>query len=152
MSTPSRHSRLSGPVRILVAIYAVLAIAATGRSAFQIADRFAEAPIAFSLSAVAAVVYVLATLALAFRWDRLAWATIGFELLGVLVIGTVTVVAPAVVGLADVELLDRAFGREGTVWAIYGAGYLCVPLALPVIGLLYLARSRRHAAAPEATA
>lgn len=137
--------KLSGPVRILVAVYAVLAIAATGRSAFQIVDRFDEAPVAFSLSAVAAVVYILATLALAFRWDRLAWLTIGFELLGVLAIGVVSVAAPDLIGLGDVELLDRAFGREGTVWALFGAGYLCVPFALPVVGLLYLARSRRRA-------
>lgn len=131
--------KLAGPGRILVAVYAVLAIAATGRSGFQIADRFEEAPIAFSLSALAAVVYVLATLALAFRWDRVAWATIGFELVGVLVIGTLSVAAPAVLGLQSVD----PFGREATVWSAYGAGYLCVPLVLPVIGLLYLWRSRR---------
>jgi cytochrome bd-type quinol oxidase subunit 2 len=139
----STRVRLTGPGRILVAVYAVLAVAATGRSGFQIVDRFAEAPVAFSLSAVAAVVYILATLALALRLDRLAWITIGFELLGVLVVGTLTLVAPAVVGLEQVDLLDRAFGRQGTVWALYGLGYLGVPLALPVIGLLYLARSRR---------
>jgi cytochrome bd-type quinol oxidase subunit 2 len=132
-------SQLAGPGRILVAVYAVLAIAATGRSAFQIVDRFEEAPIAFSLSALAAVVYVLATLALAFRWDRVAWATIGFELVGVLVIGTLSVVAPTVLGLQSVD----PFGREATVWSAYGAGYLCVPLVLPVIGLLYLWRARR---------
>jgi cytochrome bd-type quinol oxidase subunit 2 len=139
----STRVRLTGPGRILVAVYAVLAVAATGRSGFQIVDRFAEAPVAFSLSAVAAVVYILATLALALRLDRLAWITIGFELLGVLVVGTLTLVAPAVVGLEQVDLLDRAFGRQGTVWALYGLGYLGVPLAIPVIGLLYLARSRR---------
>jgi hypothetical protein len=136
--------RLRGPGRILVAVYAVLAIAATGRSVFQIVDRFDEAPVAFSLSAVAAVVYLVATLALAFGWDRVAWVAIGFELLGVLAIGVVSIAAPALIGLGDVELLDRAFGREGTVWALFGAGYLCVPLALPVIGLLYLARGRRR--------
>jgi hypothetical protein len=141
----STSRRLTGPARILVAVYAVLAVAATGRSAFQIVDRFDEAPIAFSLSAVAALVYIVATLALAFRWTRVAWVAIGVELAGVLVIGTLTLVAPAVVGLDHVALLDRAFGREGTVWALYGLGYLGVPLALPVIGLLYLARTRRPA-------
>lgn len=143
----STRRKLAGPARILVAVYAVLAIAATGRSVFQIVDRFDEAPIAFSLSAAAAVVYVVATLALAFRRDRLAWVTIGFELVGVLVVGALTLLAPAVVGLGDVELLDRAFGREGTVWALFGLGYLGVPLALPIIGLLYLGRGRRAAAA-----
>lgn len=135
--------RPAGPGRILVAVYAVLAIAATGRSVFQIIDRFDEAPIAFSLSALAAVVYVLATLALAFRWGTIAWGTIGFELAGVLVIGTLSVAAPAVLGLDSVD----PFGREATVWSVYGAGYLCVPLVLPIIGLLYLWRGRRAAAA-----
>ncbi|WP_395640241.1 hypothetical protein [Pseudolysinimonas sp.] len=144
MSTPRPDSpRLAGPGRILVAVYAVLAVAATGRSVFQIVDRFDEAPIAFSLSAVAAVVYVLATLALAFRWDVVAWVTIGFELLGVLVIGTLSIVAPAVLGLDSVD----PFGREATVWSAYGAGYLCIPLVLPAIGLGYLWRARRAAAA-----
>lgn len=134
MSSP----RSSGPGRVLVAVYAVLAIAATGRSAFQIVDRFDEAPIAFTLSAVAAIVYLLATLSLAFRWQTIAWVTIAFELAGVLVIGTLSVVAPAVLGLDSVD----PFGREATVWSAYGAGYLCVPLVLPVIGLLYLWRRR----------
>ena len=146
----STRRRLRGPARILVAVYAVLAAAATGRSVFQIIDRFEQAPIAYALSAAAAVVYILATLALALRWDRLAWLTIGFELVGVLAIGTVSVVAPELLGLGDVELLDRAFGREGTVWALFGAGYVGVPLVIPVIGLVYLARSRRRAAeSPE---
>lgn len=131
--------RSAGPGRILVAVYAVLAIAATGRSVFQIVDRFDEAPIAFTLSALAAVVYLLATLALALRWDTVAWVTIAFEFVGVLVIGTLSVAAPAVLGLDSVD----PFGREATVWSVYGAGYLCVPLVLPVVGLLYLWRRRR---------
>jgi hypothetical protein len=131
--------RSAGPGRVLVAVYAVLAVAATGRSVFQIVDRFDEAPTAFTLSAVAAVVYIVATLALAFRWSRLAWVTIAFELVGVLVIGTVSVLAPGLLGLDSVN----PFGREATVWSAYGAGYLCIPLVLPVIGLLYLWRGRR---------
>jgi hypothetical protein len=143
MSTRRLDSpQLAGPGRILVAVYAVLAIAATGRSVFQIIDRFDEAPIAFTLSAIAAVVYILATLSLAFRWTMAAWATIAFELVGVLVIGTLSVVAPGVLGLESID----PFGREATVWSVYGAGYLCVPLVLPIIGLLYLRRARRVAA------
>ena len=132
----------SGPGRILVAVYAVLAVAATGRSVFQIVDRFDEAPIAFTLSAVAAIVYLVATLALARRWVTIAWVTIAFELAGVLVVGTLSVVAPGVLGLDGVD----PFGREATVWSAYGAGYVCVPLVLPVIGLVYLWRGRRVAA------
>jgi hypothetical protein len=140
-------SQLAGPGRILVAVYAVLAVAATGRSVFQIIDRFDEAPIAFSLSALAAVVYIVATLALALRWTTIAWVTIGFELAGVLVIGTVSVLAPGLLGLDSVD----PFGREATVWSAYGAGYLCIPLVLPVIGLLYLWRGRRTTAAETAS-
>jgi cytochrome bd-type quinol oxidase subunit 2 len=142
-ASASARARLTGPGRILVAVYAVLAIAATGRSVFQIVDRFEEAPIAFSLSAVAALVYLVATVALARRLDRLAWVTIGFELLGVLVIGALSVLAPAALGLESID----PFGREATVWSVFGAGYLFVPLALPILGLLWLARGRRRAAA-----
>jgi hypothetical protein len=123
---------------VLVAVYGVLAIAALGRSIFQIIDRFDEAPIAFTLSAVAAAVYVVATLALAFGWDRVAWVTITFELVGVLVIGTISLVAPGVLGLDEIN----PFGREATVWSVFGAGYVFIPLALPILGILWL-RSKR---------
>jgi hypothetical protein len=122
--------------RVLVAVYAILAIAATGRSAFQIVDRFDEAPIAFSLSALAAVVYIVATLALALGWRRVALATICFELAGVLIVGTLSLLVPGV-GSPDPR------GREATVWSAYGLGYLLVPLALPVLGLLWLRRTGR---------
>jgi cytochrome bd-type quinol oxidase subunit 2 len=140
MSDSSR-TRASGVGRVLVAVYAILAIAALGRSAFQIIDRFDEAPIAFTLSAVAAVVYVLATIALAAGWDRLAWITISFELAGVLVVGGLSVFAPHVLGLEGAD----PFGREATVWSAFGAGYLLVPLVLPVLGILWL-RSRARSA------
>jgi hypothetical protein len=135
MSTSPRHAGLG---RVLVAVYGVLAIAALGRSIFQIIDRYDEAPIAFTLSAVAAAVYVIATLALAFGWDRVAWVTITFELVGVLVIGTISLVAPALLGLDEIN----PFGREATVWSVFGAGYLFIPLALPILGIIWL-RSKR---------
>jgi len=139
MSTSPRHAGLG---RVLVAVYGILAIAALGRSIFQIIDRFDEAPIAFTLSAVSAIVYLLATLSLAFGWTRTAWATISFELVGVLVIGTISVVAPGVLGLDEIN----PFGREATVWSVFGAGYLFIPLVLPVLGILWL-RSQRIATA-----
>jgi cytochrome bd-type quinol oxidase subunit 2 len=121
-----------------VAVYAILALAATGRSVFQIIDRFSEAPVAFILSAVAGVVYIVATIALALNLRRLALVTICFELAGVLVIGTISLVAPALLGLDSLD----PFGRESTVWSAFGAGYLLVPLVLPVLGLIYLLRRR----------
>lgn len=122
---------------MLVAVYAILALAATGRSVFQIIDRFAEAPLAFTLSAFSGVVYIVATVALGARLRRLAFVTISIELVGVLIVGSLSLLAPAALGLHSIN----PFGRDSTVWSAFGAGYLLVPLVLPVLGLLYLRRS-----------
>jgi hypothetical protein len=122
-----------------VAVYGVFALAATSRAAVQLATDFAEAPVAYLLSAFSAVVYVVATVALATRrpWSRpLASAACTVELVGVLVIGTASL------------LLPDEFPRA-TVWSGYGSGYLFVPLVLPVVGLWWLRRTRRAAADPR---
>ena len=116
----------------LVAVYAVFALSATARSAVQLATKAGEAPVAYALSAVAALVYVAATLGLAEVGPaprRLAWAAVLFELVGVLVVGTLSVAAPGV--LAD-----------QTVWSSYGAGYGWLPLVLPFVGLAWLWHTR----------
>lgn len=121
-----------GPGRVLVAVYGVLALAALFRSGVQIARDFAEAPLAYGLSGVAAVVYVLATVALAGggpTWRRVAWAAVAVELVGVLVVGALSVAVP------------RLFPDE-TVWSGFGSGYGYVPLVLPVLGLLWLRHTR----------
>ncbi|MEQ4204444.1 hypothetical protein ABN028_09330 [Actinopolymorpha sp. B17G11] len=127
------RSTRSGPGRVLVAVYAVFAVAASARAAVQIASRFDEAPVAYALSAFSAIVYVVATVALA-RGGRVArpvaYAACGIELAGVLAIGTFSVLDPA------------AFPDE-TVWSAYGRGYLFIPLVLPVLGLLWLRRTAR---------
>lgn len=123
-------SRVTGIGRLLVTVYGVLALGATGRSFVQIASKFDEAPVAYSLSALAAVVYILATVALVKRgrfWYRVAWITIGFEMLGVLFVGTLSLVDP--------ELFPH-----DTVWSVYGRGYLFIPLLLPVLGMWWLAK------------
>jgi hypothetical protein len=123
-------SRVTGIGRLLIAVYGVLALAATGRSFVQIVGKFGEAPVAYALSALAAVVYILATVALINRgstWYRVAWITIGFEMLGVLVIGTLSLVDP--------ELFPH-----DTVWSFYGRGYLFIPLVLPILGMWWLTR------------
>jgi len=132
---------MSGLGRVLVVVYGILALAAVGRSSFQIITRFEESPIAYALSAVAALVYVVATIALAARWDRVAWVAIGFELVGVLVVGTISLLAPALLGLSDAS----PFGGQATVWSVYGAGYAFIPLVLPILGLLWLRRTARAA-------
>lgn len=129
MSSPASTRRMTGIGRVLVVVYAIMALAALGRSFVQIVQRFDEAPLAYTLSAIAAVVYVLATLALVFAarpaWYRVAWVAICFELLGVLVIGTLSIVAP--------DLFQHP-----TVWSGFGNGYLFVPLVLPFFGLWWL--------------
>ena len=125
MPEPAADGTGSGPGRLLVAVYAVFAIAATSRAAVQIATKFGDAPVAYLLSALAAVVYVVATVALARDLRRVAWAACGFELAGVLVVGTVSLLVPS------------AF-PDDTVWSRYGSGYAFVPLVLPVLGLLRL--------------
>jgi len=131
-----RPRRMTGIARVLVAVYAVLALAATGRSFVQIVRDFDEAPVAYALSALAAVVYIVATLALIFSdrpaWYRVAWIAIGFELVGVLVVGTLSIVLPEVF-------------QHPTVWSVYGNGYVFIPLVLPIIGLWWLLRQRRAA-------
>ena len=54
----------SGPGRVLVAVYAIFALAAGARAAVQLSTKFAEAPVAYLLSALAAVVYIVATVGL----------------------------------------------------------------------------------------
>jgi cytochrome bd-type quinol oxidase subunit 2 len=121
----------SGPRRVLVAVYGTFALAAGARAAVQIATRFGEAPLAYLLSALAAVVYVVATVGLArgARGRRMALAAITVELIGVLVVGTLS-------------LADPAAFPDQTVWSAYGRGYYFVPLVLPVLGLLVLRRRR----------
>ncbi|RBY80932.1 hypothetical protein DQ238_07820 [Geodermatophilus sp. TF02-6] len=124
-----------GPGRVLVAVYGVFTLAAGSRAVVQLATRFSEAPVAYLLSAFSAVVYGVATVALARGGRRTALAAISVELAGVLVVGTLS-------------LADRAAFPDETVWSGYGQGYLFVPLVLPVVGLWWLRRSRRAQGAP----
>ncbi len=125
-------STSTGFGRVLVVVYAVFAVAATARSAVQIATRFDDAPTAYVLSAVAAVVYIVATVALA-RGDRgsrrVAGVAIGVELVGVLTVGALS-------------LADPAAFPAASVWSGFGSGYGFVPLALPIVGLWWLWRTR----------
>ncbi|MEU8357259.1 hypothetical protein AB0C27_14705 [Nonomuraea sp. NPDC048882] len=119
----------TGPGRALIAVYGLFALAAGARAAVQIAGRFGEAPLAYSLSAFAAIVYILLTVALWRGARRLALMSLGIELGGVLLIGTASLIDPA------------AFPDE-TVWSAYGKGYLFIPLVLPLVGLYWLWRRR----------
>jgi hypothetical protein len=119
--------------RLLVAVYGLLALAATGRSILQISEYFDRAPVSYVLSALAAVIYLVATIGLA-RGDRasvrLATIALGVELLGVLVVGTLSYLVPS------------AF-PDKTVWSHFGSGYGYVPLVLPIVGLWWIRRTAR---------
>jgi len=119
----------SGPGRVLVAVYAIFALSATARALVQIATKFGQAPLAYVLSALAGVVYIVATVALARGMRPLAWSAVGFELLGVLTVGTLT-------------LLVASDFPDDTVWSVYGRGYGFVPLVLPLVGLWWLRYTR----------
>lgn len=133
MTNEAANSEKAGS-RLLVAVYVVLFLAATGRSIAQIVRSFEVAPFAYTLSAVAAVVYLIAGIALALAhrstsWYRLAWTAVLFELLGVLVVGVLSGTHP--------ELFPA-----DTVWSGFGFGYVYIPLVLPIFGISYLESMR----------
>jgi hypothetical protein len=123
-----RPSTRTGFGRILVFVYGLFALSATGRAVVQLATQASKAPVAYSLSLFSGLVYIAATWALATDRRRVALVTICVELTGVLVIGT----------LSHPDDIDRA-----SVWSDYGNGYGFVPLVLPFIGLWWLWRLGR---------
>ncbi|MER7479656.1 hypothetical protein ABTX60_18820 [Streptomyces sp. NPDC126510] len=124
----SRRRLISGPGTLLVWLYGVMVVGAVSRSAFQIATEFDRAPLAYSLSAVAGVVYGFITYSLVRGGEtarRVALACCVAELVGVLTVGTWTLVEPS------------AF-PDATVWSDFGMGYLFIPVILPVSAIYWL--------------
>ncbi len=122
----------SGPGRAFTLLYGVFAVGASSRSAHQLLTRAAEAPLAYTLSALAALVYVVAFVLL-LRWghpgSREALRVVCLiELTGVIVVGTLS-------------LLASGWFPDATVWSYYGAGYLLIPVVLPVLVLRWLRRT-----------
>ena len=130
---PARALALSsGPGRILVFVYGLFAVAATGRSAVQLGTEADRAPVAYSLSLFAAVVYLVATTCLLLggrRAWRVAVVSCSIELVGVLVTGVLSYV-------------DTALFTDKTVWSHFGQGYGYLPLVLPLLGLAWLRHTR----------
>lgn len=128
----SRDTRNTGPGRLLIAVYAVFAISATARAGYQILTKFEEAPLAYLLSAFAAVVYIIATVSLAKpgpTWFKISVAAVLVELVGVLVVGALSI-------------FDSVQFPHETVWSLFGRGYAFIPLLLPILGLVWLYRRR----------
>ena len=120
--------------RALILVYGVFAFSALGRSSTQLVQKADEAPLAYGLSAFAAVVYAVATYCLARpgrRTTPVAWAAVLVELVGILVVGALSVLEP--------ELFP-----DDTVWSRFGSGYGWVPAVLPLLGLAWLWHTRRQ--------
>lgn len=120
-----------GVGRLLIAVYGVFALSASARAIYQLLRRFDEAPLAYSLSAISALVYILATVALSRsgdRWQKIAYGTLLFELSGVLLVGFLSLVAPGLFA-------------HPSVWSQFGIGYGFIPLALPILGLIWMRRT-----------
>jgi len=127
---------ISGPGLLLVWLYGVMVVGAVSRSVYQIATEFDRAPLAYSLSAVAGVVYGFITYSLVRGGEtarRAALVCCAAELAGVLTVGTWTLIEPS------------AF-PDATVWSDYGMGYVFIPVLLPLSALYWLrkARARRQ--------
>jgi len=130
----SSPKRSLGVGRLLIVFYAVFAVSSTARASFQIITKFEQAPLAYSLSLVSALVYILATVSLAKAgksWRQVALASVVFELAGVATVGTLSFIAP--------ELFAHP-----SVWSGFGSGYAYIPLVLPILGLLWIRKTKRE--------
>jgi hypothetical protein len=143
---PQRPTTSSGPgprssrgfATLLIIVYGILALAATGRATWELITKFGEAPFPYTLSLLAALTYVVVTVLLVRRGgrSRAALYVCILELAGVLTVGTLTLMVP--------DLFP-----EATVWSSYGVGYGCVPLILPICAIVYLVVERRRTTGSE---
>lgn len=120
----------SGPHQVLLAVYALFALAAGARSLVQLVTEHDDAPLAYWLSFAAATTYALGWWAIRqASAGRLGFASVMLwvELAGVLTVGTLSLVEPD-------------WFPDASVWSGYGIGYGFVPLVLPVAGLIWLRR------------
>ena len=127
----AQRSTGAGLGRVIVFVYCILAFAASGRASFELFSKFSEAPVPYALSVLAAVVYVVATWALATDHRTVALVAVSFELTGVLA-----------VGFGSMLWSDKF--PEASVWSDFGVGYGWVPLVLPVVGLWWILRGSRR--------
>ncbi|MCA9991517.1 MAG: hypothetical protein KDE29_10990 [Anaerolineales bacterium] len=115
---------------ILAISYPVLAISTLARAGYQLLLKEGVTNyLAPLLTAVAAVLYLLATIGFAYRrrWSwRLSVTALGLETAFTFLVGTLSLLIPEVIGR--------------TVWARFGADYAFFPLIQPILGLIWLTR------------
>ncbi len=113
---------------ILAVSYPVLALSTGFRSLYQLFLK--EEVVSYAgpiLSGVAALCYLTATIGFAYR-RRWAWklsvGVLGFESLMTLLVGTISIINPELIG--------------STVWRLFGIDYGFFPLLQPLLGLAWL--------------
>ena len=124
----------TGAHQVLLALYALFVLAAGARSAVQLTTDPGRAPIAYTLSAVAALTYAAGWVAIRQASEgRTGFARVMLwvELGGVASVGTLS-------------LVRQDWFPDATVWSDYGIGYGFVPALLPVAGLWWLRRTGRQ--------
>lgn len=131
-TTPQSEAGLSNFIRragqILAVSYPTLALATGFRAVYQLCCKpnvVDYLPPALSL--VAAICYLLATFGFKYRkrWAwRLSVGVLVFESVMTLIVGTLSIVSP--------ELVGR------TVWRLYGIDYGFFPLFQPLLGIAWL--------------
>jgi hypothetical protein len=126
----SANLQSRGVGTLIIAVYGVFALSATVRASYQLLRKYDEAPLAYWLSLVAGLVYIVATFALAKRNYSLAHKTLVFELVGVLLIGSLSIWLPTLFA-------------HPSVWSSFGMGYGLIPLALPIFGLWWIRKAKR---------
>ncbi len=129
MAEPLVRTAPRGPGTVLLVLYALFTIAAGSRSLVQLSLHAERAPVAYSLSVVAAVIYALGLVAL-WRVARGAGTTVArawclVELAGVVSVGTLSLLVPG-------------WFPEPSVWSGFGSGYGFVPAVLPLLALWWL--------------
>ena len=132
METAEDEKGLSGFIAaagvILAISYPVLAISTGFRAIYQLFLKEGVTNyLAPALSAVAALLYLIAAVGFAVR-EKWAWwisvGALGMEMALVLLVGTLSLIIPDTIG--------------STVWRYYGIDYAFFPLIQPLLGLLWL--------------
>ena len=130
-----KPSRATGLGRVIITIYGILALAATVRGVYQLLSKFDEAPVAYVLSLISGIIYLVATFSLASAKTK-AWfvslVAVSVELVGVIVVGILSLTHPEIFA-------------HPSVWSGFGEGYGYIPLVLPLVGLWWLYRNRHEA-------
>ena len=134
MSRMSGEVPRSGPHKVLLALYALFTLAAGARSIVQLTTRYDDAPVAYWLSLGAAATYALG-------WYAIREASAGHTGFASVMLW---VELAGVVGVGTLSLVRRAWFPDASVWSDFGLGYGCVPLLLPVAGLLWLRHEKRR--------